>query len=222
MLSPKLLDEFAYPESDGKPMGETDWHIDAIFMLRDILRRHFQDQRVYVGSDLLVYYHEGRPHEFVVPDVFVALDCPPGPRRVFKTWEEHRTPDVVFEITSRSTARDDAVFKPKTYQQLSVRELFLYDPTAEYLNPPLKGFRLSSGTLESMVPDRGSLRSEVLGITLSLDGRSLKLADSESGLPLLTTAEAEQQARAAERLAAKAEIDKLRCELERLRRKHRE
>jgi hypothetical protein len=64
-----------YPESDGKPMGETDWHIDWTLRLRDMLKYRYRDQRVYVGSDLLLYYHEGVPRDFVVPDGFVVLDC---------------------------------------------------------------------------------------------------------------------------------------------------
>ena len=32
-----------YPESDGKPMGETDVHIDALIYLREALRDHFRD-----------------------------------------------------------------------------------------------------------------------------------------------------------------------------------
>jgi len=96
--------EIEYPETDGKPTGETDWHIHALIRLREILKRRYRDHHVYVGSDLLVYYDEGKPYHFVVPDVFVAFDCPPGPRRVFKTWEERRVPDVVLEITSRSSS----------------------------------------------------------------------------------------------------------------------
>ena len=32
-----------YPECDGKPMGETDVHIDALIYLREALRDHFRD-----------------------------------------------------------------------------------------------------------------------------------------------------------------------------------
>jgi Uma2 family endonuclease len=100
-----------YPESDGKPIGETDWHIDWTLRLRDMLKYRYRDQRVYVGSDLLLYYHEGVPRDFVVPDGFVVLDCDPKKRRVFKTWEEKRVPNVVFEFTSASTRRSDEFFK---------------------------------------------------------------------------------------------------------------
>lgn len=90
-----------YPESDDKPMGETDWHIDWTLRLRDMLKVRYRGQQVYVASDLLLYYHEGVPQDFVVPDGFVVLDCDPSRRRFFKTWEEQRIPNVVFEFTSK-------------------------------------------------------------------------------------------------------------------------
>jgi hypothetical protein len=91
-----------YPESDGRPMGETDWHIEWTLRLRDMLKLRNRGQKVYVASDLLLYYNEGVPRDFVVPDGFVVLDCEQRPRRVFKTWEEQRVPNVVFEFTSAS------------------------------------------------------------------------------------------------------------------------
>jgi len=217
MSSAHSANEIEYPETDGKPMGETDWHIDALIRLREILKRRYRDQNVYVGSDLLVYYEEGKPYHFVVPDVFVVFDCPPGPRRVFKTWEEGRTPDVVFEITSRSSSREDSVFKPKTYERLGVRELFLYDPTAEYLRPPLKGFRLVGRDLKPLEPSGDGLDSQVLGVKLSLQDGRLSLIDTKTGQEQLTDAEVERIGRR----TAEAELSELRAELKRLRREQR-
>ena len=55
-------DELLYPESDGQPMGETDWHILALISLREGLEDFFVDQAdVYVASDLFLYYVEGDP-----------------------------------------------------------------------------------------------------------------------------------------------------------------
>ena len=206
--------EIEYPETDGQPMGETDWHIDALIRLREILKRRYRGHNVYVGSDLLVYHDEGNPHHFVVPHVFVALDCSPNPRRVFKTWEENRVPDVVFEVTSRSSAREDAVFKPRTYERLGVRELFLYDPTGDDLRPPLQGFRLVGRDLKPVERPDDGLVSHVLGLKLTLQGQWLALVDPETGQEQLTEAEAERIGRQ----AAEAELSELRAEVERLRR----
>lgn len=195
--------EIDYPESDGRPMGETDTHRQWIVRIDQLLTQRLRGQRIYIGSDLLIYYERGQPRRFVVPDNFVVLDCAPGPRRIFKTWEEQRTPDVVFEVTSRSTKREDLVFKPKTYEQLGVSEYFLYDPLAEYLSPALQGFRLQRGTLVQMESATGELTCQTLGIRLRLSGKSLEMVDIASGELLLT--EAEDNARRASQFRESAD-----------------
>lgn len=222
-LTPPLA-EIDYPESDGKPMGESDIHREWMIRVYELLRYRYREQRVYIGSDLLVYYEEGDPRKFIVPDVFFVLDCEPGRRRTFKTWEENRSPEVVFEVTSRSTRRQDEVFKPKTYARIGVQELFLYDPTADYLDPAVQGFRFDGDEAIRMTPGpSGSLRSEILGVELSLDNARLILSDTQSGHPLPTEAEAERAAReeaesradaeATARRAAEQELQRLRDEL---------
>lgn len=76
MSSVTIQNEIEYPESDGKPMGETDLHRDWMVRLLEIFRQRYAGQRVYIASDLLVYYVEGTPSKFVVPDCFVVLDWP--------------------------------------------------------------------------------------------------------------------------------------------------
>ena len=219
----QTVDQIEYPESDGKPMGETDLHIDWMIRIRDILRWRYRRQRVYVASNLLVYYEEGEPSKFVVPDDFVVTDCEPGRRRTFKIWEEGKAPDVVFEVTSRSTKREDQAFKPQIYARIGVREYFLYDPGSEYLNPPLQGFRLEKGDYRRIQPDEhGALGCERLGITLRLDKGSLVMNDARTGQVLPTEAEAKEAAREAAEARAvelEAEVQRLR---ERLKRKTRD
>jgi Uma2 family endonuclease len=214
-----------YPESDGKPMGETDWHIDWTLRLRDMLKLRYRGQRVYVASDLLLYYHEGVPQDFVVPDGFVVLDCDPGRRRIFKTWEEQRVPNVVFEFTSQSTRRTDEVFKPRIYAEIGVAEYFVYDPHGEYLTPRLQGHRLGvEGTFARIVPDeQGRLDCRQLGLTLELDGGELVLRDAASGALLLTAADASAiEARVAKQdaKAAKQEAEAAKQEAKELARRN--
>ena len=62
-----------YPETDAKPMAETDVHIEVLIYLREALRDHFRDDpRVYVAGKMLFYYEEGNPTACVAPDVFVV------------------------------------------------------------------------------------------------------------------------------------------------------
>jgi Uma2 family endonuclease len=202
----QTVDEIDYPESDGMPMGETDLRRDWMFRILEILRLRYRGERVYVASDLLVYYQEGDPTKFVVPDDFVVLDCDPGRRRTFRVWEEKgKAPDVVFEVTSRSTKREDEIFKPRTFARLGVKEYFLYDPTSEYLSPPLQGFRLEHGDYARIKPDStGALNCETLNIALSLEEGKLVMRDGRSGELLLTEAEAAEAARQAAETARQA------------------
>src|SRR5438067_9122357 len=118
-----------YPESDGRPTGETDLHREAMIRHIELLKHHFAGQQVYVSGDLLVYYEQGNPRRFVVPDAFIVKGVDPGQRRVYKTWVEGKGPDVAIETTSRKTKRQDTILKPALYARLGVGEYFLFDPT---------------------------------------------------------------------------------------------
>ncbi len=105
------VSQVLYPESDGKPMGETDEHREAMIRHIQILQDYYRGQRVYVSGDLLVYCEQGNPRKYVVPDAFVVKGIAPQPRRIYKTWLEGKAPDVVIETTSRKTRRKDTVDK---------------------------------------------------------------------------------------------------------------
>lgn len=215
----RTLTDVEYPESDGLPMGETDLHRNWMIRLFDMLQYRYRDQRVYVACDLLVYYEEGEPSRFVVPDEFVVLDCEPGDRRVFKIWEEGKPPTVVFEVTSRTTKNQDTSHKPDLYARMGVQELFLYDPTSEYMTTPLQGFRLTGDKYAPIERNEaGVLDCRQLGLLLGLDQGQLVIRDHRTGEPLLTESEAERAAReAAEARAAVAEeeVRRLREQLKR-------
>ena len=211
-----------YPESDGKPMGETDEHRDEMVRQIEILRRFFEGQRVYVSGNLLVYYRQGDPKRFVVPDVFVVKGLEPRRRRVFKLWVERQTPQVVLEVTSRKSKKTDTVTKPKLYRRLGVKEYFLFDPTQEYLDPPLQGYQLvDDDYVRIRVDEQGRLASQELGLHLQADNGQLMFYRRDTGQRLLTEREARQaeaearQAEAEARQAAEAEVARLREELRR-------
>jgi Uma2 family endonuclease len=221
MASPTI--EIEYPETDGRPMGETDLHRDWMVRIIDLLKHRYRDQRVYVTGDLLLYYEEGNPSKFVVPDGMVVKDCDPGRRRVFKVWEEKRVPCAVFETTSKSTKREDAFYKRPIYEQLGVAEYFLFDPTADYLRPALQGHRLGAAGYELIVPDAaGRLFCQELGLWLRLEDGDLTMYDCQSGDCLLTEAEDEHALRETERAAFEAVLTARDEEIQRLREKLKE
>jgi Uma2 family endonuclease len=202
-----------YPESDGKPMGETDEHRDEMVRLIELLKRYYAGQRVYVSGDLLVFYEQGNPKKFIVPDVFVVKGIDPEKRRIYKIWYEGKPPDAIIEVTSRKTKKKDTVTKPALYGQLRVPEYFLFDLTRDYLEPPLQGHRLIGGRYDPIAADaQGGLVSEQLGLRLHAEGRQLMLSRLDTGQRLLT-AEEELQIEAEARRAAEAEVARLREQL---------
>ncbi|MGB9774974.1 MAG: Uma2 family endonuclease [Anaerolineae bacterium] len=220
-----------YPESDGKPMAETDTHINQLIYLREALADYFRDDpNIYVAGNLFVYYVEGDPTQVVAPDVFVVKGVPKGERRIFQVWKEGKGPDVVFELTSKKTRYEDLGTKKGLYEVLGVQEYILFDPLGEYLQPRLMMFRLTPEGYRQVEED--PLVSQVLGLELRVEGNLLRLVDPRTGERLLTPLEAQEARRQAEmarrqaeqraaeeaeaRRRAEAELEQLRAELARL------
>ncbi|HVC95018.1 MAG TPA: hypothetical protein VND64_15085 [Pirellulales bacterium] len=57
----------------------------------------------------------------------------------------------------------------------------LFDPYADYLTPPLQGFRLHKGDYVPMPLVVGRIVSEVLGLHLEAHGEDLRLYDPATG-----------------------------------------
>jgi Uma2 family endonuclease len=178
-----------YPESDGKPVGETDVHRREILHTIETLERHFRDAPdIYVSGNLMFYYEEGNPSAVVSPDVFVVKGVRKGLRRTYKLWDEGVAPCVVIEMTSRSTRREDKGDKRALYARLGVREYFLFDPLGEYLKPPLQGFTLVDGEYAPLpFESDGGIISRELGLKLYRDETVLRLFDLASGREVVRT-----------------------------------
>ena len=203
-----------YPESDGKPMAETDLHIDEIFRMRQILRAYFAEMLdVYVSGNLMMYYEEGMPSKAVSPDMLVAFGVGKKARRTYKIWEEGKPPDFVVEFSSKGTVQNDLDSKMKLYARLGISEYFLYDVDRRYLPTPLIGFRLTGGEYVEVSPNAdGGIPSQTLGLDFYLLTESFGIYDPSVGEWLQTPAEAAETR--AER--AEAEAARLREELARL------
>ncbi len=179
-----------YPESDGKPVGETRLHVLVTFDLFGALLLAYNGREdVFVGCDQLMYYQQDNIKAFLVPDLFVVLGVEPRPdaeRQTWRIWEEGGYgPDFVLEVTSRSTRKEDEGRKKVIYEQLGVREYWQYDPTADYLKPELKGHRLGPGGKFEPVAleQRGELLAapSLLGFELHLRDGKLRLFNPNSG-----------------------------------------
>ena len=212
MASPLLAPaKVRYPSSDGKPMAESDFQRTPLMYAVGRLRRHFRRRRdVYVSGNLLIYYQEGVPSAVVSPDVFVVLGAGNQDRSSYLLWKEPKEPDFVLEITSRTTYREDQGRKREVYRTLGVREYWQYDPTGDYLEPPLQGLELSAGEYRRL-PEREladgtlALASAVLGLELRLTERGLRFYDPQTRQELPDLEETDAARQAAElRLAQEA------------------
>jgi Uma2 family endonuclease len=214
--------EIEYPESDGEPMAETEFHLDETIYLIEALRERFRSEPdVYVNGNLFLYFVPGNPRSVVSPDVFVVKGVAKRKRRVYKAWEEGgRVPCLIVEVTSDSTRNEDVARKKAAYERLGVEEYLLYDPLGDYLDPRLQGFRLAAGRYEKIQPAAdGSLLSRTAGVTFRREGDRIRLVATASGEPFLRYEESVAQNRrhAEARRGLEDEVARLRAELERAR-----
>ena len=227
--------EIEYPESDGKPMAESDVHREAMTHVIEGLKDHFlAEPEVYVTGNLLLYYERGNRSAAVAPDVFVVRGVSKERRKTYLLWREQKVPCFVLEVTSETTRDEDLDTKMDRYVRLGVEEYFLFDPLGDYLEPRFRGLRLVRGEYRPMRPEPdGSLVSRTIGVAFMPEGASLRMVDLKTGRRLLSYADwkaraqeeavarraAEERAQQAEARAAEAEARAraLTEELERLR-----
>ena len=220
-LIPGFTIPLDYPTSDGKPMAETDTHRRLMFDLIHRLQAWFAMRAdVYVTGNLMVYHSEGQPQRHLSPDCFVAFGVPNHERDLYKTWLEGVVPSVVFEITSKSTKREDIVTKRAAYdKEWKVDEYFLFDPFEDYLDPSMQGFRRVRNELRPIRMVKDQLTSRTLGITLERDEERLVLREARTEKLILKDSEIlEIKLKDSERTTAKVEArnDQLAAENERL------
>lgn len=216
----------AYPTTDHKPMAETEWHWLVMVYVTLTLRKFYRARPdVYVAGNMLMFYEPGDKRKHVSPDVFVVHGIPKQLRGNYLIWEEGKAPDVVIEITSKTTRKEDLDVKFQLYQNvLRVTEYFLFDPLGDYLDPQLQGHRLVKGRYTPIRPVKGRLPSKILGLHFEANDKELRLFDPSTGDWLPTETEAADEAEAAReqaeaaQLRAEAEVARLRAELEALRR----
>ena len=163
-VKPPTQDELLY--DDGIPM-ETYRHKMQMDLLVDPLSYWLRDRNAFVGGNMFVYFspHQLKNHDFRGPDMFAVLDVPKGERKCWVTWEEGKSPDVVVELLSASTASRDKTEKKEIYQKrLRVPEYFWFDP----FNPSdFAGFSMGSDGYEPITPDaQNRLVSKQLGLAL--------------------------------------------------------
>ena len=88
---PGTVPDPRYPDSDGRFMGDTDFHNHAMREIVETLEDFYAPRpKVYVASNLIMYYEEGDPRKRKDPDdVGCNEKVGKHKRRSFRVWEEN-------------------------------------------------------------------------------------------------------------------------------------
>lgn len=209
--------ETFYPSADGQPVAETYDHLYALLTTLEVLKQYLAGRQATVLGNQFLYYAQGFPKLRVAPGVMVIFDVIPGGRDNYKIWQEGQIPAVIFEMTSFGTKDQDQIFKKTLYEQLGVKEYWLFDPKGEWLEQPLRGYRLRGETYE-LIEDQ---RSEPLQLRLLGEGPLIGFyredTDEKLLIPDELAAALQQETVARQQAQEQAEQERQRAEQERQR-----
>jgi Uma2 family endonuclease len=218
-------DDGLYPYSDGKPLGESEAHMQCVRWLLDAIEDVLQGrENVSFHGDMFWYWQKGRPDLNRAPDVMVLFGVPMDPIRLsYKGWEHGGVvPAVIIETASAEQEdmllgelRDD-------YERLGVKEYFVFDWSERYLDQQLYGFRLRGRTYQNIRPGAdGCLLSRQLNVKMRPEKRMLRFVNAQTDEPIPTRSERlaaqqrELEARDAELAARETELAARETELTR-------
>jgi hypothetical protein len=167
---------------------------------------------------MFIYFsaQQARDRDFRGPDFYFVWNTTRQPlRKYWAVWLENgRTPDVVIELCSPSTIKEDHERKKKVYETtLHVSDYFCYDPETG----TLEGWRLKDKKYVALKPNAdGRLWSEELGLWIGpwhgklgrFDDAWLRFFDTKGQLVLN-----EEEAVTRRLKAAEAEAAALRAKL---------
>lgn len=219
---PPTQDELPY--DDGEPL-ESQRHFYQIVLLIETLKLHWAERHDYfVGGNMFVYFSSAqiKKNDFRGPDFLLATGVDgKRERKSWVNWEEGKSPDLVIEFLSESTAAFDREGKKKIYHDnVRVPEYFYYDPfTGE-----LAGFSLNCMEYKPISPDvQGRIISVAAGLALTrwygdfmgITGDWLRWETIEGELLPTKTEFAERAQQFAETAQRLAEQERERAEQER-------
>ncbi len=152
-----------YPESDGRPMAETPWRMQAMFDAIGSLKEYFRDRsEVYVGGNTMMYYAEGDPR-CVSSDVFVALGV--AKLAVREYWQFDPDGDFLDPMLNGHRLGLDGTYRPLALEErdgalchgsvlgldlrLEGRRLRFFDPIRKEYLPTMEEERVARGAAEA-------------------------------------------------------------------------
>ena len=124
------------------------------------------------------------------PDIYVALDVPPGPRSSYNAFAEP-FPRFIVEVLSSTSVTRDLNTKRRMYRVAGAREYVVFDPTGEWLRgAQVQAWRLPTVDADRPMPEweewapdeAGTWRSAVLGLGFRVEGMLLRVVRPDGSL----------------------------------------
>ncbi len=146
-----------FPPSDlwsDEPPLESYRHVKQLILLLTCLERLWQDrQDFFAGANMSIYYstRQLKSEDVRGADFFVVLNTERRERKSWVVWaEDGKYPNLILEVLSDSTAKNDRGLKKQLYQDVfRTPNYFWFDPyTLEFA-----GFKLNYRCYEEIVPN---------------------------------------------------------------------
>jgi len=195
---------------------ESSLHYMQLLLLVSCLEWLWRDRADYfIGANLTIYFsrQQLKSEDYRGPDFFLVNHVEKRPRNSWVIWEEEgRYPDLIIELLSESTAKNDRGLKKTLYQdRFKTTEYFWFAPdTLEF-----EGFRLGQHGYETIVPNAQGWRwSEELDLYLGIHDHRLRYFRATGELVPTPEEDAAQQHERAEQEAQRAEQETQRAERE--------
>jgi Uma2 family endonuclease len=169
VLDPAAYEGIELIDSDGVPM-DSFWHsLGSSLLIAVAIHWCRNRDDFWVGGNNFIYFNpdQARNLDYRGPDFFFIKNGVDRTRwrAYWAVWEEGgRLPDVIIELVSPTTEKEDRTTKFTIYEQtLRTPEYFIYDPATQQLD----GWRLFGSSYAALQPnEQGWLWSEELGLFL--------------------------------------------------------
>lgn len=216
-----IYDGVYYPEEREDEMGETSIHIKLLADFLSVLKLFFKNrENVFLSGNMNLYFEKGNSRKWFAPDLLIAFGVPNVERSSYLLFREKIFPQVIFEIASEKTWRNDVDEKLRTYEHYGAEEYYIFDSENAYLPAPLLAFQRQNEILTEIELAEGRVFSPRLGLEIVWMDYNFRFFDPQTEKFLLNLEEAEAEKRFFESRAINAEneVERLKAEIERLKR----
>ncbi len=205
-------EEIFYPEQREDDMGETNFHYNLIFNLMQMLKEFLRANKdIFLAANMNLYYEESDSNKWIAPDILISFGIPDYERRTYRLWEEKFFPQIIFEVASDKTWKNDISEKLELYGELGAEEYYVLDSENKYLPAPMMAFHRQGERLLTAPANDERIFSPRLGLEIIRAENTFRLFNPQTNEFLLTLEESEEKRRKTE-----SEIERLKAEIERL------